>query len=132
LGYTYPDQKEYEYSCPIDGTDFQTLIVPPSYIKMLHHPVLSQLFSEASREIRITKKIIFVGYSLSNADVHIKALLKKHIQKDVEMIVINSNIPDNFKLKYSSLGDNIKFIAKSFEKVVFDESLMEELLTVGN
>ena len=73
-----------------------------------------------------------MGYSLSNADVHIKALLKKHIQKDVEMIVINSNIPDNFKLKYSSLGDNIKFIAKSFEKVVFDESLMEELLTVGN
>lgn len=128
LGYTYPDQVEYEYLCPLDGTDFHTLIIPPSYIKSLNHPIISQLVSEASREIRATRKIVFVGYSLSNADVHIKALFKKHIHKNVEVIVINSRMTDNFKLSYSSLTRNIRFITKSFEEMVFDEELMKELL----
>ena len=63
---------------PMDGTKFQTLILPPSYIKTLNNPVISQLFSEASREIRATRRIVFIGYSLSDGDVHIKALFKKH------------------------------------------------------
>ncbi len=128
LGYTYPDLKEYEYVCPLDGTDFQTLIMPPSFVKTLNHPIISQLLNEAAREIRNTKKIVFVGYSLSDADVHIKALFKKQLQNDVEVYVINSRITDNLKRKYLSLNKKIKFIEKSFEDMVFDEKLIHELL----
>lgn len=128
LGYTYPENVEYEFTCPLDGTDFQTLIVPPSYIKPLKHPIISQLLSEASREIRSTKKIVFVGYSLSNADVHIKALLKKQLDEDVEMIVINSKITKNLKLRYRALHDNITFIQSSFEELVENEKLIQDLL----
>ena len=79
LGYTYPDNVEYEYVCPLDGTEFQTLILPPTYLKSLNQPVFSQLVSEAGREIRATKKIVFIGYSLSDADIHIKALFQKQL-----------------------------------------------------
>ncbi len=128
LGYTYPDKKEYEFFCPIDGTEFQTLIMPPSYVKSLNHPVISQLLTEASREINLTKKIVFVGYSLSNADVHIKALFKKRINEDIEVIVINTRNAESLKYKYYSLSRNIRFINCSFEEMVDNESLLEDIL----
>lgn len=129
LGYTYPDKKEYEFRCPQDKTEFQTLIMPPSHLKSLHHPVISQLISEASREIRATKKLIFVGYSLSDSDVHIKALFKKNISTDTEIIVINSKQKESLELIYKSITKNVKFIYLSFEELVRDSSLMKSILT---
>ncbi len=125
LGYTYPEKLEYEYSCPIDGTEFQTLIMPPSYLKFLNHPVISQLMTESSREIRNAKKIVFVGYSLSNADIHVKALLKKQITPDKELIVINPKKKESLELNYKSLSRNAKFIDRSFEDFVQSQELTD-------
>ena len=129
LGYTYPDNEEYEFSCPIDGTEFQTVIMPPSYVKSLNHPVITQLLTEASREIRATKKIVFVGYSLSDADVHVKALFKKNLRKDIEIIVINTKKEERLKLNYYSLGEVVTFIDSSFEDMVTDVDLMKRILS---
>ncbi len=129
LGYTYPDRVEYEYNCPLDGTDFQTLIMPPSNIKTLTHPVISHLLSESAREIRSTKKIVFAGYSLADADVHIKALFQKNIEEEVKVYVINSRIGEKMKLRFESLHSNVEFIKKPFEELVADEKLMQEVLS---
>lgn len=77
LGTSYPEGETYEFYCPVDGNEFQTLIMPPTYVKNLSQTILASLRNEAAREIRCAKKIVFIGYSLSNADIHIKALLKK-------------------------------------------------------
>lgn len=128
LGYTYPEKHEYEYTCPIDGTEFQTLIVPPSYLKILHHSIISQLMTEASREIRNARKIVFVGYSLSNADIHIKALFKKHVNPEKELIVINPKKKESLELNYKSLNRNAKFIDRNFEDFVSDVFLINSIL----
>ncbi len=128
LGYTYPDMQEYEYRCPLDGTEFQTLIMPPSYVKSLKQPVINQLLSEASREIRIAKKIVFVGYSLSDADVHVKALFQKQINPDTKIIVVNTRNSDTLKNKYYSLSKNINFMNCAFEEMVSNPDIMPELL----
>jgi len=127
LGYTYPDMEEYEYSCPIDNTEFQTLIIPPSYLKSLHHPVLSQLISEASREIRITKKIVFIGYSLSDADLHIKALFKKNINPSMEIIVVNPKQKESLELNYRSLSKSTNFIYTNFEEMLQNTDFVETI-----
>lgn len=132
LGYTYPEGHEYDFYCPIDGTDFQTLIMPPSYLKSLHHPIITQLLGEASRELRSTKKIVFVGYSLSNADVHIKALFKKSISPDMEIIVINPKKKESLEFNYRSLSNNVSFIFKSFEEMLADDSIMELVFSIKN
>ncbi|KUO61825.1 hypothetical protein APF79_12220 [bacterium BRH_c32] len=129
LGYTYPEKMEYEYRCPLDGTEFQTLIVPPSHLKSLQHPIVSQLSSEASREIMIAKKIIFIGYSMSSSDIHIKALFKKVIKPDQKIVVINPRQKESLELSYESISENVEFIFKSFEEVVSDKKIMQELLT---
>ena len=128
IGHTYPDKEEYDYYCPLDGTEFQTLIMPPSYIKSLNHPVIAQLLGEASREIRCTKRIVFIGYSLSDADVHIKSLFKKHVQPDVELVVINIKNPASLKEQYCTLSENIRFVRRPFEKIVHDDLFMKRLL----
>ena len=129
LGYTYPDNEEYEYFCPIDGTEFQTLIIPPSYLKTLHHPVITQLLGIASRELRIAKKIVFVGYSLSNADIHIKALLKKQISRDMEIVVVNPKRKDLLEMNYRSLSENINFVYTSFEDMLSDQNLVASIFS---
>jgi len=127
LGYSYPGNEEYEYSCPIDGTEFQTLIMPPSYLKTLHHPIISQLLSEAAREIRAAKKIIFIGYSLSNADVHVKALFKKQITPDKQIIVINPKKKIESEMNYRSLTKNVTFIYSPFEELVNSDRLLSRI-----
>ena len=131
LGYTYPDNERYEYKCPLDNTEFNTLIVPPTYLKTLVHPIISQLLREASREIRSTKRIVFLGYSLSNSDIHIKALFKKHIQKGTEIIVINPIFRKSQLNNYKALSDNVKFIEIGFEEFLKDEDLIKSLLTIS-
>jgi NAD-dependent SIR2 family protein deacetylase len=129
IGHTFPGQTEYDYYCPLDGTEFQTLIMPPSYVKSLGNPVITQLFSEASREIRLTRKIVFVGYSLSDADVHIKALFKKHLGKDVEVLVVNIKDPAELRQTYCALAKSVCFLKCSFEEMVSNEQLMAKLLS---
>ena len=131
LGYTYPDNERYEYKCPLDNTEFNTLIVPPTYLKTLVHPIISQLLREASREIRSTKRIVFLGYSLSNSDIHIKALFKKHIQKGTEIIVINPIFRKSQLNNYKALSDNVKFMEIGFEEFLKDEDLIKSLLTIS-
>lgn len=127
LGYTYPDKEEYEFKCPIDETEFETLIMPPSYLKTLHHPVISQLLVEASREIRSTRKIIFIGYSMSDADLHIIALFKKHIQAGTEVTVINPKKKESLELSYKSISKDAKFINASFEELL-ENGILKKLL----
>ena len=127
-GYRSPDKEKYVYVCPIDGTEFETLILAPSFAKRLNQPVISQLMSEAAREIRSTKKIVFIGYSLSSADVHIRALFKKQLEKDVKVYVINTRNAVTHQLKYRSLTNNIEFINSSFEDMVNNEELLNKIL----
>ncbi|MGD8779850.1 MAG: SIR2 family protein [Ignavibacteria bacterium] len=131
IGIKHPDGEEYEYVCPIDGTEFQTLIMPPSFVKNWNHPILSQLFNEASREIRVAKKIVFIGYSLSNADINIKALLKKHVNDDKELIIINPKKEKKLKTNYLSLTKNIRFVKISFEELVTKKTILKKILTTN-
>jgi NAD-dependent SIR2 family protein deacetylase len=129
IGHTFPDETEYDYFCPIDRTEFQTLIMPPSYIKSLNNPVVTQLFAEASREIRMSRKIVFIGYSLSDADVHIKALFKKHLKPDTDLVVVNPKRSASLRQQYHALSENVRFVHRSFENLVKDDRGMRQLLT---
>ena len=128
IGHTYPEAEEYDYYCPIDRTEFSTLIMPPSYIKSLTNPVISQLLGEASREIRISDKIIFIGYALSDADVHVKALFRKHLKSDAKIVVINVKETHELKQHYYSLSKNASFINRPFEEIIEDSAFLQKLL----
>ena len=116
-----PEEIVFDLKCPNDQTPFDTFIVPPSHIKDLNHPAISKLFDEAAIEIRKTKKIIFVGYSFPEADVHIKALFKKNISDDTEIEVVDPFLNDNIKSNYRSITNKTVFVKDSFENYIENE-----------
>ena len=125
-----PTTKEFDLVCPLDGNKFETFIVPPSHIKELDHPAINKLIDEAGIEIRKAKKIVFIGYSFPDADVHLKALFKKNIApKNSEIHVVDPFLNDTIKTNYRSLSDNMIFYEKSFEEFIND-NLKQAILIV--
>lgn len=116
-----PEAVEFDLTCPLDGNRFDTFIVPPSHIKELSHPAINKLLDEAAMEVRKARKIVFIGYSFPEADVHIKALLRKNMRQGVEIHVVDPYINDSIKSSYKSLSDSPFFYVKTFESFVVDD-----------
>lgn len=117
-----PETQVFELLCPRDGNRFQTCIVPPSHIKDLSHPIISKLLDETANEIRISQKLVFIGYSFPEADVHIKALLKKNIQHDHEIHVVDPYLSDQIRSNYKAISAK-----PNFHKMSFDEFIDQEM-----
>lgn len=116
-------------TCMRDGNAFETMLVPPSHLKDLSHPITTQLFIELAAEIRRAKKVVFVGYSFPEADIHISAVLKKSLQPNTEVTVVDINTSHDFKLRCKALSDSVQFITASFEDLVSDEETMRKILS---
>ena len=116
-----------EFKCPLDGTRFDTLIVPPSHVKELTNPIITHLRAEAAREIRCAKRLIFIGYSFPEADVHLKALFRKNIAPEAEVIVINRTISPQIKTAFLSISRKAKFREVTFEEALNTEKYLEEI-----
>jgi len=121
---------EYDLRCPNDDTLFDTFIVPPSHIKDLKHPAINRLLDEAAIELRKAKKIIFVGYSFPEADVHIKALFKKNISKNADIEVVDPFLNEKTMNNYKSLSVTVNFVQDYFENYV--ETLLAEKIKKEN
>lgn len=120
---------QYTY-CPHDSFPFTTVIVPPTFGKRLNHPVISRILNEAASEMRVSKKVVFIGYSMREPDVHIKALLHVNLHENTKVIVVDKNVSSAFRLRYQALGREIKFINASFEELVENDRLAEEVFSV--
>ena len=94
---------------------------------------LAQIWSRRIAQItateRATRRIVFIGYSLSDGDVHIKALFKKHIRPDVDLVAINPKPTRKMRLLYAALSRNTRFCQRTFEELVQDDAFMKELVT---
>ena len=122
-----PPAGSNKYQCPIDGSDLETLIIPPSHIKKISHPIVSQVLNQALREIRLCRKVIFVGYSFPDADVHFKALFKKSLLSQKEIVVVNRNITDKLKFNYKSLSHEVRLIKSSFADFIGNGGITHHL-----
>ena len=118
------------HQCHRDGNAYHTLLVPPSHMKDLSHTIHSQLFIEASEELRRARKIVFVGYSLPEADVHVKAIIKKSIRPHTEVAAVDINETEEFRLRYREISKRTQFITLPFEDLVGSPAKMKSLLTV--
>lgn len=116
-----PDTQVFDLLCPHDGNRFQTCIVPPSHIKNLAHPVINKLLDETASEIRKSRKLVFIGYSFPEADVHIKALFKKNLLPHHEIHVVDPYLNEQIKSNYRSLSEGVHFHEIGFDRFVDQE-----------
>jgi len=115
--------------CSRDENEFQTMLVPPSHLKDLSHPINSRLFIESAEEIRRARKVVFIGYSLPEADIHMKAILKKSVRPETDIFVVNVDKSEQFKFRFKGLSKRINFISASFENFLEDEKMAEQIFS---
>lgn len=113
--------------CPRDGYPLSTMIVPPTNSKILKHPVVQNLMYEAQKEIRLAKKVVFVGYSFPDADIHIKAIFAKNMKKDTEVLVVNPYLKEDARQAYRGLSSKVEFIEEGFQEAL-DQGLLERVV----
>lgn len=63
--------------CNNCNADAQYIIVPPTYYKDMGNVYLANIWNNAEKSLREAEHIVFSGYSLPSADMHIKYLLKR-------------------------------------------------------
>ena len=64
-------------SCIYCGSILSPVIVPPTFYKDMSRVFLSRIWNKTEDALREVDQIIFCGYSLPDADMHIKYLLKR-------------------------------------------------------
>ena len=68
-------ETQHAPSTPSRAFTYQPLIVPPTWSKSGQCATLRDVWRQAIDELRRAKRVVFVGYSLPETDVHIRYLL---------------------------------------------------------
>jgi len=63
--------------CPTCKSVMSPVIVPPTFYKDMSRVFLSTIWNKAENVLREVDHVVFCGYSLPDADMHIKYLLKR-------------------------------------------------------
>lgn len=90
-------------------------LIMPTFLKDLSNPQYKIIWQNAGIELSEAKKIVFIGYSLPQADFEMRQLLSRMVDKRTEIEVVNwkdsgkpeiyTNLIQNFKQFF---GRNIK------------------------
>lgn len=123
-----PDGKlDYANTCPYCESFFETLILPPTHSKQLTHPIVSEVSRELSRELRSARRVVFIGYSFPEADVHLRVLLAKFLRTR-DIVVIDPGLTSRSLARYRSIASTCRFIEQGFAETLDSGELQELLL----
>lgn len=116
--------KIYTHSeiCEKDKSNQRALIIPPTWQKVYDNPYLVSIWLKAEQLLRIANKVIFIGYSMPESDIHIKYLMKKSLYRNkqpfTEIVVIDREGKDQNSeeyLRYKRLFGQIQYHPVGFE-----------------
>lgn len=63
--------------CSYCDGDAEYIIIPPTYYKDMRNVYLANIWNNAEKLLREAEHVVFSGYSMPSADMHIKYLLKR-------------------------------------------------------
>lgn len=110
-------------TCENDGSNQKMLIIPPTWLKTYDNPYLISNWLTAEKLLQKASKIFFIGYSLPDADINIRFLLKKALYRsneaNPEIMVIGKNGKGkwtNTSRRYARLFGEIDYQPIGFEE----------------
>jgi len=112
---------EKDIKCYWDKSCLKGFIVPPTLFKTFEDFHLQSIWQRIDEELSLCKKLVFIGYSLSDADVYFKYMIKRALMKNNNEVKIEVYTGNNNweKDRYvSTFGKNIYFKDTTFEKYV--------------
>jgi len=96
------DQSKFLCANPYCTSNYEPLIVAPTMLKVYDNTFLQKLWALSENTISEANRLVFIGYSLPEADYHIRSLLVKALVKNNgnhRVLVIVKNPHQNDKEK---------------------------------
>lgn len=116
--------------CPFDNNRLSSLIQVPSHLKTNTNFIFNKLFDEAGYTIRSAKTLVIIGYSFPEADVHIRAMIKRNFNPENQIIVVNKSTAKDLIYRYESLSKNVDYHELTFERFI-KSRLFERIVKNG-
>jgi hypothetical protein len=70
--------------CDQCGSRYEPLIITPSLTKSYPNPLLNEIWRQAEDQVARADQLVFVGYSLPDADAYVKAMFKRAIYTNIK------------------------------------------------
>lgn len=121
----FPDQDEQE------APFLEPFIITPTYAKVFDQPHIQTTWHNTYVELREASRVVFVGYSLPEADYHFRTLLRRAIRKNTKIDVVlykndeKPSDPDYMLLDPSlqTLKENASFAVDRYRRLFGDERI---------
>ena len=107
-----------EKKCPDHGISIQTLIVPPSWNKNYRVHSIQRVWEMARVKLIEAERVVFIGYSLPEADQEVRYLLKVGLYRENELppfiYVVDKENGTEAEKRYSRFFDKLEYLAIGF------------------
>jgi NAD-dependent SIR2 family protein deacetylase len=112
-------------TCPFDQNKLSSLIQVPTHLKTNTNFIFNKLYDEAGYTLRSAKTLVIVGYSFPEADVHIRAMIKRNFNPKSQIIVINKSSAKDLIYRYESLSKKVDYHEMTFERFIKSRLFMK-------
>ena len=103
--------------CERDQTRQKPLLIAPTWVKLYDNPWLVRVWTRAESILRESERVVFIGYSLPDSDVHVRYLLLKSLYRRKtapRVLVVTKEQPDYIKRRYNTLFKGVKYVGGGF------------------
>ncbi|MBR4472111.1 MAG: SIR2 family protein [Oscillospiraceae bacterium] len=102
-----------------DGPKLRSLIITPTFLKSLNNLNVKNIWQNAYIDISEADHVVFIGYSLPDADFEMRCLLKKAIKDsaDIKVVLTERNDPTYYEKKLRSYGVDQKDISSIISRI---------------
>jgi hypothetical protein len=126
----------------------EPFLITPTYVKVFDNPHIRMTWHNAYMDLAEATEVVFVGYSLPEADYHLRTLLRRSIRPDASVVAVLTesdrlqvNTPESLHRFFSSTRyaqffgeDRVSFhfggVAEYFGGLIGQEPLQNRLNTL--
>lgn len=115
--------------CRNCGVQYEALLITPTLLKSYDNPYIAQIWREAETKLNEADQIIFVGYSMPDADIVLKTVFSRAIftnrmlkKRNPEIVVVDVDKSGNVEKTYRRLFGRVKYCQQNFVDYI-DENL---------
>ena len=75
----------------------EPFFVTPTFVKVFDNPHIRMTWHNAYMDLAEAREVVFIGYSLPEADYHVRTLLRRAIRPDARIVVVLTGKDDHSK-----------------------------------
>jgi hypothetical protein len=132
-GASYPIERRDRCKTSSCGAETTPIVVPPTFFKVMSDFHLQEIWHRAESALVQAERIFFCGYSLPDADVHIRYLLKRtevNRGSTPDVFIMNNSKGKTKNTKKEEAG-RYKRLFRDPSKVVYTKLTFEEFAVRG-